>query len=94
MGYFTPNGTILSLITSCYNCVIFYRPLGTNTLKKSVNIIINIIVNFSFKVVSEMKYESSEDIGDSHMHYGLFDGKLTQNIYQSSKLIDLTSNST
>ena len=40
-----------------------------------------------------MKYESSDDIGNSQMHYGLFDGKLTQNIFQSTKIIDLTSNS-
>lgn len=94
MGHFTSNGTIFSLITSCYNCVIFYRPLGTNTLKErcrhNKN---NNIVNFFLKVVSEMKYESRDDISNAHMHYGLFDGKLTQSILQSSKLIDLNSNS-
>jgi hypothetical protein len=39
-----------------------------------------------------MKYDLSDDIGNSHMHYGLFDGKLTQSIFQSTKFIDLTSN--
>lgn len=39
-----------------------------------------------------MKYASIDDIGNSYVHYGLFDGKLTQSIFESTKLVDLTGN--
>ncbi|KAL7052548.1 hypothetical protein ACKWTF_004905 [Chironomus riparius] len=54
--------------------------------------LVAIIVSFSTDhwVVSDMKYELNIDIGNSYMHYGLFDGKLTQSIYQTTKFIDLT----
>jgi hypothetical protein len=48
---------------------------------------------FLFKVISEIKYDSSGgvDLDNSQVHYGLFDGKMDQKIFQSTKIIDLTS---
>lgn len=56
--------------------------------------LIALIVSFStdYWVVSEIRYDSSGgvDFENSHVHYGLFDGKMEQKIFQSTKLIDLS----
>lgn len=59
----------------------------------SILIIIVLQKCFFFKVISEIKYtnETVIKLDNSDVSYGLFDGKLNQNIFTISKLIDLAS---